>query len=372
MTLEAKIITALLAIALGSYLAVLNYPRPNTAYPTIQINYIIIGDKTMPFAIESLLGPIGGVIGGALEQQGARQQYDWQHKLMQSQELAAQRMGQFNKQMALDLWKETNYPQQVEQMRKAGLNVGLMYKGAGPGGSTNVSPGQMPSTSGAPRANLGMALQMGLQSAMTAAQIENVKADTALKQTQAGQSKAQTEYTGAQTVSEGLRQQYQTFQNTLAEIQTKKEGATLPDQINSIKAAAIRMYNETRSAAAKANVDEASQQNAISKADSEATAAALEVYLKQANIIQTGQQTEAIKANIAKIGEEITNMKEIRNIRWGELSVSERELAVKALMANLQEKQIAFNTSTPQQARQWLEALMGGANLANSIKTMRK
>ena len=56
---------------------------------------------------------------------------------------AARRQHERNKDMAdymhnkqMDLWNKTNYPAQVEQMRKAGLNIGLMYNGQGQGGQT--------------------------------------------------------------------------------------------------------------------------------------------------------------------------------------------------------------------------------------------
>lgn len=57
-------------------------------------------------------------------------------------------------QLQWEMWLKTNYPEQVKQMKKAGLNPALMYKGAGPGGTTgSVGAGSAAGAS----AGLGMA-----------------------------------------------------------------------------------------------------------------------------------------------------------------------------------------------------------------------
>ena len=65
---------------------------------------------------------------------------------MASQEAMAKRMAIFNREQAMQMWRDTNYKAQADQMRKAGLNVGLMYgKGGGGGATTGFNTGQMPS-----------------------------------------------------------------------------------------------------------------------------------------------------------------------------------------------------------------------------------
>jgi hypothetical protein len=57
-------------------------------------------------------------------------------------------------ELQFDMWLKTNYPSQVEQMKKAGLNPGLMYKGAGQGGTTGSQGG---GSAAGGSAGLGMA-----------------------------------------------------------------------------------------------------------------------------------------------------------------------------------------------------------------------
>ena len=97
----------------------------------------------------------------------------------------------------MKMWEDTNYSAQLAQMKKAGLNVGLMYGMGGGGGTTasiqagNVSGGNSASGSG----EIGMGIQMGMQMALLKAQKENIEADTQLKQKEAG-------YTGGAKTAE--------------------------------------------------------------------------------------------------------------------------------------------------------------------------
>lgn len=52
-----------------------------------------------------------------------------------------QELNEQQKQHQLDIWNQTNYPQQIEQMKEAGLNPALMYGMAGGGSATTGSVG---------------------------------------------------------------------------------------------------------------------------------------------------------------------------------------------------------------------------------------
>lgn len=75
-------------------------------------------------------------------------------------------------QQQYDMWQKTNYPAQVEQLKKAGLNPALLYGQSGGGG---VSTGAGNVASGAQEQVYDVAGAMN-QSAMTAAQLDLVKA----------------------------------------------------------------------------------------------------------------------------------------------------------------------------------------------------
>ena len=89
------------------------------------------------------------------------------------------------RKMQLQMWKDTNYSAQIEEMKKAGLSIGLMYGKGGAGGTTT---GAGATGVSAPTAPSGMGLIGGTQLAsqvanieLIKAQTENVKADTERK-----------------------------------------------------------------------------------------------------------------------------------------------------------------------------------------------
>jgi hypothetical protein len=90
-------------------------------------------------------------------------------------------------QLQFEMWLKTNYPAQVEQMKKAGLNVGLMYGMKGGGGTTTGSQGGGSAAGG--QAGLGMAPQrrkeMQVAELMMGLQMDKLKADTKLVEAQA-------------------------------------------------------------------------------------------------------------------------------------------------------------------------------------------
>ena len=89
------------------------------------------------------------------------------------------------RKIQMRMWEDTNFAAQVEQLKKAGLSVGLMYGKGGAGGTTTGAGATGVSAPGAPT---GMGLIGGSQLAaqianieLTKAQTENVKADTERK-----------------------------------------------------------------------------------------------------------------------------------------------------------------------------------------------
>lgn len=99
----------------------------------------------------------------------------------------------------LQMWKDTNYNAQKEQLKMAGLNPGLIYGMSG-GGATTTGSGSG-SVTGANAPTGGREVQdiigMGIQSALLKAQKENIEANTA-------KTKAETEnvpLTGRQTTA---------------------------------------------------------------------------------------------------------------------------------------------------------------------------
>lgn len=103
-------------------------------------------------------------------------------------------MGEFNRSKAMQMWEDTNYSAQRDQMEKAGLNVGLMYGMGGGGAATTATQAGAVEGGGAfdKRSQSGMGLQLGLQAELQKAQIDNIKTDTTKKVSEKNEIDART------------------------------------------------------------------------------------------------------------------------------------------------------------------------------------
>ena len=137
-----------------------------------------LGMNAAGAAIDNTIGLIAGGIQG-------RRQMKWQGELMAKQLAFDKLKMEEQRKMQLQMWKDTNYSAQIEEMKKAGLSIGLMY-GKGAAGGTTTGAGAAGVS--APTAPSGMGLIGGTQLAsqvanieLIKAQTENVKADTERK-----------------------------------------------------------------------------------------------------------------------------------------------------------------------------------------------
>ena len=132
---------------------------------------------------------IGGGMGLLLSDVNDKRQLTMNERLLQQQAQANRDMLDYQKQKDLEMWKATNYPAQVEQMKLAGLNAGLIYGMSGGGGVTTGSSGSNVGSNNAPSGgNEIMGLMTQANIALTAAQTrklnaeaDNLEGDTANK-----------------------------------------------------------------------------------------------------------------------------------------------------------------------------------------------
>ncbi len=115
-----------------------------------------------------------GLLEGAINQATNQQQYQQEQNLMSIQHGNQQELNQQGHDLQFKMWQKTNYPEQVRMMKAAGLNPALMYKGAGPGGTTGSQGGGAASKGSAPQAWKAnpQTLLMGLEMKALEAQIE--------------------------------------------------------------------------------------------------------------------------------------------------------------------------------------------------------
>jgi len=131
-----------------------------------------IGEKLLNAGI----GAAGSVIGMIGQNQRAKKQHNRQKELMDIQNKNQQSLNKQGHELQMDMWNKTNYGAQMEHMKSAGLNPGLMYGQSGAGGATTGSQGGGSAASGSAAApmDIGNAVQAGLMMAQT----EKLNAET--------------------------------------------------------------------------------------------------------------------------------------------------------------------------------------------------
>ena len=126
-----------------------------------------------------------------------------QNERLLRQQLEAQKeLANFNYDLNKRYWDETNASAQVAHLKKAGLNVGLMYKGSGPGGATANHSGNV-SGATAQMPNIDIMGKVA-ELAMLKANVKNVEANTKKQEAEAQNVTEDTKLTIANTISKEL------------------------------------------------------------------------------------------------------------------------------------------------------------------------
>ena len=112
-----------------------------------------------------MLGAIMGVIGAASAMQSSSNQSYNEEQAQYRQAAINKEQAKYNQGLAMDYWDYTNWENQVDHLKKAGLNPALMYAKGGQGGQTGGGQAQgaglSPSNQEAVKTQrMGMALQM--------------------------------------------------------------------------------------------------------------------------------------------------------------------------------------------------------------------
>ncbi len=113
---------------------------------------------------------LGKLMGVALGNAETRRGNKVERGMMQQQYENQRNLNQQGHELQMDMWNKTNYGAQLQHMKDAGLNPGLMYGMGGGGGTTAGSQG------GGSAAKGSAQRQMGIEGLMAAAQTELIKA----------------------------------------------------------------------------------------------------------------------------------------------------------------------------------------------------
>jgi len=264
-------------------------------------------------------------------------------------------------QLGLDMWAATGTQAQVGQLEAAGLNKALMYAGKGGGGQSAGMPTGQP----AQMADQSKSIGMALQTAMMAAQVKNIEADTKQKEvttektagTDTTESQSRIAKLAAETQNAALQNQLMQFDKKLKAIEVRiQQGGEQarteqPELVNrEINQSIEKIVAETRTEIAKGKVAEGTAETTIKQAHAAALEQALRISLQRQGIIKQGIETQEIRAKIEKISEEIIRMQE--QTKQGQEGLDQNEQRIL-----LEKIQTEFNTGDSAETLRWINAI---------------
>ncbi len=212
-----------------------------------------IGNSALGGLSSGIGGAVTGLVGGIFGSGKRAQEKQFQKELekMKYQQQLNQQQAKFNQELALEMWRKTNYGAQIEEMKRNGLNPALIYGQSGQGGTT-TGAGQAEGVSMGTSAAVGM----GLNAQMQMAQINALNA-------QAKKSDAEAEKTsGVDTeLSKSL-----TNLNKAGTNLKNAQAEMIPVQIEEINAMRDKLVEETRNISTMADINEETKSLQIERA----------------------------------------------------------------------------------------------------------
>lgn len=278
---------------------------------------------------------IGTGMGLLLEKHQDRRQLKQQEKLQNLQIQGQQQMADYNYQKQLQMWKDTNYKAQIEQLKEAGLNPGLLYGMGGSGGATTGSGGTAGTVTGGQASHesqiggMGMSmLQMGLMKA----QMDNIQADTEKKKAETTKtSGVDTDLTktnillGQQGIQNKIAEQKLTEIDTqIKKLDAKYLEGTMHDRMDIINSQAAKMIEE---------IDILITQDNLTRAQYTTTIDLLKQQLANA-VVQNSLGLSQISLNEAEKVKWATELAQA----WKGISQRDREISLKGWEADIKAK----------------------------------
>jgi hypothetical protein len=264
----------------------------------------------------------GQIMGNVMNRNASNNQLAMQQKFMDMQIQGSKDLSNYNKNNTLDVWNRTNYQAQMEHLKKAGLNPGLLYSKGGQGGST-LSVGQKVDSGRAEYTGTKNAKMMEIATkiAEQSVQLKNIEADTKKKEAEAENISKGTEKTGAEiallevnTGNAKLDQVNKQINNDIADLNLELKESTLSDSIDIINMQLRDIYYTYKNKESDLSLKEGTINSNIEKAKIELAGVKLENTLKRWGIKMKPQELDLIKSKIYEISRSL-HYKELDNQR---------------------------------------------------------
>lgn len=279
---------------------------------------------------------VSGIIGIGSDAIASGRQYRQQTKLMEKQVENQKALTDYNAARQLQMWKDTNYSAQMEELEKAGLNPALLYGMSGGGGAT--TGGGAPSAAGgsvsAQNSVVG-AMGIGLQMGMMEAQKRVLETQADKNEAEANKTKGvDTQESIARTDNlmqglDNLRADFEIkrLQQTMMNIENYEKQASQGDRLDYIEyqtKTALRMLKTLNN---EGKISDATIGEKIQIVQNEAIYGILKNELTKAS---TDKTLSDIDVNKQRIKESIQKLM----IEWDSLSNENRKVQLQRIMTD--------------------------------------
>jgi hypothetical protein len=331
----------------------------------------------------------GSVFGSLMGNKMQQDQFGNQLTLMKKQHEYNEASANAAQKRAYEMWEKTNYPAQIEEMKKANLSPALMYGQAGAGGGT-VSGAQGQGTSQPTDRSIEMKLkgqEMGLQLANLASQIK-------LNESQANKNNAEADKTAgvdtelAKTTIENLISQTKNekdrnvliwadkrFKEAAADMQEASaklangKTAKIGYEIQNIIKSLDKMDLEMQGIEADNELKRRTIESKVQEAEASVKALMNSILVGNSQIKLNNQQAEAITDKVMQDWTKVAQ-------KWNELQQNGQSIEIdRERMENeakkiLNEIEISGKKLTLEQQQQLLDVVLGLGGLATRAATI--
>lgn len=247
-----------------------------------------------------------------------QRQVDQQGKLNEVNAKTAKELADYEQQLKMKMWQDTNYTALLREADKAGVSKAHALGSGGMGVGQGASVGNV----GGGSASGGAENQMAkINSRLMESQIANMDAQTVKTKAEADKiAGADTANVQADTTLKAVQAEFDKVRNEI-------QGKTLEDQINFIRDEAMKMMHDKFIAGTNQSITEATQVEQQNIIKNQASMQMIEMAAKEQGIILDQAKVEEIAQGIAQKWEQIGIGKEAN-------AVSERnnEAMVEAML----------------------------------------
>ena len=343
--------------------------------------------KELGMAIGTAAGSIfGSLIGNRMQQD----QFGNQLTLMKKQHEYNEESANAAQKRAYEMWEDTNYAAQIEQMKKANLSPGLMYGQAGAGGGT-VSGAQGQGTS----QPIDKSIEMKLRGQELGLQLANLASQIKLNESQANKNNAEADKTSgvdtelAKTSIENLISQTKNekdrniliwadkrFKEAAADAQEASaklasgQNEKIGYEIKQIEKSLDKMELEMNGIKLDNELKEKVMDSKIKEAEISVKALMNSILVGNSQIKLNNQQAEAITDKVMQDWQSIAQ-------QWNKLQQNgqiieiDRERMENEAKKILNDIEIAGKKLTLEQQKQLLDVVLGLGGLATKMATVK-